>query len=500
MRAQSGQATEYVLTAVLISLGLLLVVFRFGGALRGRFDHATEKLETTSPGSGIRTGGGQEKEGSPPAPQESTEAPAASQGDPGAGGAAPVPRALNFSISWSTAIWILVLVAVMAMLYLMRMQKAIRKTQAKEKALREREARLKSENGQAMLEFFFASLVGIVLILGIFQITLIYNARSLVKLAAFNAARAAIVARADSSPTSEDAVDLDLMQKRAKRAAFLTILPVIPAIQGRLDPDQSKRLPLAQNLLVLAKSLQTLAWTAGPIPPSPATDLAVLGGVFGLSRAGVALYELIGKTIDDDLNLVDCLDVQFVDPKEKLDDDKAIKKATIDKWKKVAFDDPKEKSEDNLIKVLVTWRYPLVIPFANRIITATARPKLYKLALSLEGSSASVGDIQKKLPDMNKMIPVWATGFAFSQVGFATFGLSGVAGTIAPVFSGITVIPTQYETAPGDVATPDEGRGETVFTQKSGENSIRQSLGEFLIFRVPIRATFVMRMQWDRKG
>ena len=500
MRAQSGQATEYVLTAVLISLGLLLVVFRFGGALRGRFDHATEKLETTSPGSGIRTGGGQEKEGSPPAPQESTEAPAASQGDPGAGGAAAVPRALNFSISWGTAIWILALVAVMAMLYLTRMQKAIRKTQAKEKALREREARLKSENGQAMLEFFFASLVGIVLILGIFQITLIYNARSLVKLAAFNAARAAIVARADSSPTSEDPVDLDLMQKRAKRAAFLTILPVIPAIQGRLDPDEQKRPAVAKNLLIFAKTLQTLAWTAGPIPPSPATDLAVLGSVFQ-GRAAVALYESIGVTIDDDLNLVDCLDVQFVDPKADLDDDKAIKKAIIKKWpKKIAFDDPKEDSEDNLIKVLVTWRYPLVIPFVNRIITATARPKLYKIALNLEGSSATVADMQKKLPDMNKMIPVWATGFAFSQVGFATFGLSGLAGTIAPIFSGIKVIPTQYETAPGDVATPDEGRGETVFIQKSGDNSIRQSLGEFLIFRVPIRATFVMRMQWDRKG
>ena len=218
----------------------------------------------------------------------------------------------------------------MAMLYLTRMQKAIRKTQAKEKALREREARLKSENGQAMLEFFFASLVGIVLILGIFQITLIYNARSLVKLAAFNAARAAIVARADSSPTSEDAVDLDLMQKRAKRAAFLTILPVIPAIQGRLDPDPQKRPLVAKNLLIFAKTLQTLAWTAGPTLPVRPRIWRLSAAFFG--RAAVALYESIGVTIDDDLNLVDCLDVQSVDPTADLDDDKAIKKAIIKKW------------------------------------------------------------------------------------------------------------------------------------------------------------------------
>ena len=44
------------------------------------------------------------------------------------------------------------------------------------------------------------------------------------------------------------------------------------------------------------------------------------------------------------------------------------------------------------------------------------------------------------------------------------------------------------------------GVGEVRFTQPSGDNSIRQTLGEFLLFRVPIRASYVMRMQWDRNG
>lgn len=468
MRIQDGQATEYVLTVILISLAVLLAVLKFGRTVGGKFDQAAQRLETASAGNGGKADGA-----------VSAEAPAGSVGDVGAGAAAGAPIAPQWSISWSTAIWILILVLVMAMLYVMRMQKAIRRTQAKEKALREREARLKSESGQAMLEFFIAALVGIVLILGILQIALLYNARSMVKLAAFNAARAAIVARKDATVTSGSPVTLTEMQDRAKRAAFLTILPVIPAIQGRIDPAKA-----APN----AKVFEDLAHRDADLSPTSTGLASVFPG-----RSTVALYEFNGQTVDDDRNLVDCLDVRFVDPTADLTDDAAINGATLNSWPDVEFDDPTKTSDENLIKVLVTWRYPLVIPFVNRIITAFSRPKLYAAALGAEGSSATVADMQKTLPDdMRQMIPVWATGFAFTQTGLGTFGAGGLAGGIAGFFSGITVV-----NAP---PSPSEGIGEVKFTQPSGDNSIRQTLGEFLLFRVPIRATYLMRMQWDRNG
>src|SRR5437899_2930505 len=133
VRGQSGQATEYVLTAVLVSIAVIVLVLRFGGTVRGKFADASASLR-----SGTTAGA---KQSAPAAAPQGGEA-SASQ-DP----------TINFSISWATATWLLVLVAVLAMLYVMRMQKAIRKGQTKEKALRERTERLRSDRGQAMLEF-----------------------------------------------------------------------------------------------------------------------------------------------------------------------------------------------------------------------------------------------------------------------------------------------------------------------------------------------------------
>src|SRR6185295_10292905 len=104
------------------------------------------------------------------------------------------------------------------------MQTAVREPPGAEKTLRRRAVSVELARGQAMLEFLIAALVGIVLILGILQVTLIYNARSMVKLAAFNAARAAIVTRMTGRSRSFNAdnpATMAEMLDHAKRAAFL---------------------------------------------------------------------------------------------------------------------------------------------------------------------------------------------------------------------------------------------------------------------------------------
>jgi len=390
------------------------------------------------------------------------------------------------------------------------MQTAVRKPPRAEEALRLRTSRVGLDRGQAMLEFLIAALVGIVLILGILQVTLIYNARSLVKLAAFNAARAAIVTRLTGRSTSFDVDEPATMAKskdHAKRAAFLTLLPVIPAVQGRIDPTKP-----APDVAVFEKMAQTDA------------DLSS-GAASGLDqvfpgRADVALYEFNGQTIDDDKNLVDCIEIRFVNPTADLTDEAAINAATINSWDEITFDDPTKNSEENLVKVLVTWRYPLVIPFVNRIITAVARPKLYQAALTASGSTATLADLEVSKdpndPRSRNFVPLWATGYAFTQVTPGMMGVAGLGGGIAGAFSGITIVNpppaagSQVDAgntvagAGGDPNAPvqaeDQYAGEVVFTKPSDNNSIRQTLGEFLVFRIPIRATYIMRMQWDRKG
>jgi hypothetical protein len=192
--------------------------------------------------------------------------------------------------------------------------------------------RCESERGQAVLEYTVVILVTLLVILGIIQVVLLSNARSVLELAAFNASRAAVVARSDRAP---DAVAPSEMRKRAQLAAFVTLLPVLTGFSG------APREEAAQALANLARA-------------HPDDD----PGLFLDS-----LRELGSRQPQNLLREFRALEVSFVridapDPR-----DPGAREGNVGD---VRFDDP-DSSRANLIKVLVTWRYPCVVPFVNRI-------------------------------------------------------------------------------------------------------------------------------------
>jgi hypothetical protein len=277
---------------------------------------------------------------------------------------------------------------------------------------------LRGERAQAMLEYMIAVLLAVVIILGIIQLGLLYNASSMVKLAAFNAARAAIVARGEKP---EDPVTLKQMQEKACWAAAVTLIPVMPEIQGRVP---------------------TSLFSA----PSQVADL--IGNLSAAQGLGVGA-ELLGCAAPGLPDALKMIKVQFVQPKSDPQADGATITSIDDK---IEFDDPGKSPQDdvsdNVIKVYVEWKYPLVIPFINKILFSLLNPKLYA-GLYLATESGADPLLAAKIAAFGAQEAlVWTIGLPFERL-----------------------------------------------RQKSGLSDFAWSL---LIYRVPVRATYVMRMQWDR--
>ena len=270
--------------------------------------------------------------------------------------------------------------------------------------------RLRDRRGQAMLEYFIAVLLAVVIILGIIQMSLAFNAHTMVKLAAFNAARAAIVARGDKP---EDPVTLDEMLSKARLAAVLTLLPVMPEIQGRVPTSLTSA-------------------------PDQIGDL--IGNLSAQNALGIGL-EVSGAL--SSFGGLAPIQVKFVDPtKDPQADDAEI---TVDSV--IKFDDwsknPKDSVSPNVIKVYVQWFYPLVIPFINKIIFSLQNPTAYAVAYGIAtGQAFNAGRIAAG--QASQIMPVWVMGLSFEK---------GAAAAIPAIVK----------------------------------------------YRIPLRATYVMRMQWDRK-
>lgn len=257
----------------------------------------------------------------------------------------------------------------------------------------------RESRGQAVLEFLIMIPFALVIILGIIQLTLVFNAQTMLELAAFNAARAAIVAQGDKP---EDPATVGQARSNARMAAIVTLLPVIPALHGTMPSVQG-----VENII---------------------SGVAVNNPLSG-STAAILEIPRIG--------------VEFIDPKGSIDG------ATIDDWpNRIDFDDP-NRADDNLVKVRVSWEYPLVIPFINRIFAAIANPTLYLVYQfsALNGREPTPEELLNML-DPNK--PAWDYGNFLAR-------------------------PT----------------GNPLF-----DNPLFQKL---LLLRWPMNATQVMRMQWDRK-
>ena len=283
------------------------------------------------------------------------------------------------------------------------------------------------EAGQAMIETLVIFWFAFSLLMLVIQIALIFNAQSVVKLAAFNAARAASVARLTEK---EKPVTLTEMKDEARKAAFLSVVPVIPGAHGVdwTDPGQ----------------------VFGLLSTIPA-DLSSVGAAVGALKGGgtpfVAIaVEYLGKHLHplDPQFPDDFFRVCFVDPR-----DTSVRDCSneIEEFPdKVEFDDP-ARAADNVIKVVVEWDYPLLIPLADQILFAYVNRFLYAEALATNGQVTEALELQLGLAENP---PVWEVGWALREPS-----------PLGPF---------------ADAAKPSNLTG----------------------FRIPVRSSYVMRMSWDR--
>lgn len=260
------------------------------------------------------------------------------------------------------------------------------------------EKRAGRESGQAIAEFLIVILMVMMMILAVVQLTMAFNAQSMVRLAAFNAARASIVARGDNP---EDPVSFDDMKDEAKKAAFITLLPVIPALHGALPTSYGEL-------------------------PGAVTD--ILRGVADNPEGA------LGTVVDLAIEYF-MIDVRYYEP------DTNTEITSFEN--RIEFDDP-SRQRANLIRVGVRWQYPLVVPFINRILVASLRPELYVALRTVQ-----TGDPVKAVADQLQK-PAWELANAFDVL----------------------------------------------------EGALDNEIGGFAIRklwnRVPVSASYVMRMQWDR--
>jgi hypothetical protein len=301
--------------------------------------------------------------------------------------------------------------------------------------------------GQAMLEFVFATLLALVIILGIIQIALVFNAHHMVQLAAFNAARAAIVTRNPNANQPGEATTLQEMQRKAQLAAFITLLPVIPDLHGALPASLAGSPSAIRNLF----NLNAANPTAG-------------GGLaaFGQKAAGVLLeYTMINVKFvkanqDDDAPAMSPSDISAMDPARN----------------RVEFDDHNQPADNNLIKVIVSWNYPLVIPFANRIFFAAINlgfggsyPLAYLAAHPSIVQQNPLLAARIVAGDRTVLPPVWGLGLEYEIL------INKGSGALSELLPSV----------PG------------------GVQGFVGDLARRLLYRVPVKASYIMRMQWDRK-
>ena len=276
-------------------------------------------------------------------------------------------------------------------------------------------ARLRGAGGQGLVEFLIIFWFAFSFLMLVIQISLMFNAHSMLKLAAYNAARAAIVARSDKGP--EKPVTMKEMREKARLAAFITILPVIPGMHGQLNKTS--------DVLNLLAQLPTGLGTVGLG--------TIKGGGKGIIAALVEFLPLPGP--------FRFFDVKFVDP---IAPDPLAGSAEIQNVQKIEFDDTTktnlaDRNKTNIIKVVVTWQYPLVIPLADQIIYALTHTADLFLGYAQTGNAGALAEIAL---GQYKRRPVWEVGWVLRSGAFTQSSLIG--------------------------------------------------------FRVPLRQSYVMRMQWDR--
>jgi hypothetical protein len=132
------------------------------------------------------------------------------------------------------------------------------------------------------------------------------------------------------------------------------------------------------------------------------------------------MFELLGKTFSGDVDspLVDVLEVKFVDPADESTVHSGDEEP-LDQWLSFDWEDSEAPDDisGNIIKVVVTWQYPLVVPFINRIFASMLRPKLWEKAMGQAMSQpATQGVTAQTRLEIARQKPAWAWGSSLEKV------------------------------------------------------------------------------------
>lgn len=335
-KGSGGQGiTEYLVIAVVVGIVVLVGVRYFGSSAKEKFETATEELSDLKEGS---TSVSFEPQSTAPerlAPVEN--APPAKESAGGTAGNVQLPSDLSGlkaspigdnpedmlpQFAWRDFLFIaggVVLVGVLIVFL------GTRDKEKKKKRGKKRRAKGKSETGQAMVEFVVIAITFLFTILGVIQLGMILNAYALVRYAAYNAARAAIVHGGD--------------QEKMEEAARLSLVSIFPR-HGRAHHV----LGLTENYLA-----------------AKATDDSVLFYSYLVNVNGVPMPRAF-----------------------KITDVKILNNRGVSSGEVVTFDDPAQAPK-GLVTVQVTHHYQLVIPLVNRILFYVYNQFLMKKDFGLGG-------------------------------------------------------------------------------------------------------------------
>ncbi|GEM_PF-6721180 len=245
---------EYIIICVVVAIVLILAVRFFGGTVSGKFQNATQEITQLREGDrdvptteGISTGSSTQGRGDGGGSQDSggklrasTGGEASGSGKAGSGSAdggalanlRPDGVGLKEStpleaiaISWTTLGLLFGLACCGAVYYLLQMRKGkqkkpVAKAKKDKKKLFSLGGRGKKDSGQAIVEFLFIAITLLFTLLGVMQLALCLNAYALVRYAAYNAARTAIVNGGD--------------EEKMREAARISLLGTFPK-HGRAD-------------------------------------------------------------------------------------------------------------------------------------------------------------------------------------------------------------------------------------------------------------------------
>lgn len=248
--SEKGQGlAEYIIIVVIVALLVILAIRYFGGSIFGQFQNATQELNVAGTEGGDyrdrpenmsrESAGGGDSDSRPEGGAGGGGDPAADRGKRGSGdgggggdlnsqvekyrvgvGATDDRVTDGITLSWSAVGQFAAGVVAFGVFIVFRMRKKTAPKTENKRKKRSRPFSKGQESGQAIAEFVLVAITFLFTILGLIQLALVLNAYTMVRYAAYNAARAAIVHHGD--------------EEKMLDAARLSLVATAPS-HGRAD-------------------------------------------------------------------------------------------------------------------------------------------------------------------------------------------------------------------------------------------------------------------------